>query len=166
MHTISIGKSNYTDECNYLLRDVYKRLILLIVFFQLKNFSLIFSKFHFLIFLIDSQIHFELGGDIKITFPLTTSGIAARFEVIKFFHMAQASECTEPNHSAKEGAIITSAHATKILRSFLENHLKIWILFSAFNCFDMELILSTMYSLLLDGIILKSNFELGFSFKI
>jgi hypothetical protein len=51
--------------------------------------------------------------------------MAARFEVIKFFHMAQASECTDPNHSAKDGAIITSAHATKILKSSLENHLKI-----------------------------------------
>ena len=53
------------------------------------------------------------------------AGIAARFEVIKFFHIAQASECTDPNHSAKDGAIITSAHATKILKSSLENHLKI-----------------------------------------
>jgi hypothetical protein len=80
--------------------------------------------------------------------------------------MAQASECTDPNHSAKDGAIIISAQATKILRFSLENHLKIWILFSAFNCFDMELICSIMYSLLLDGMILNSNFESGFSFKI
>ena len=92
---------------------------------QLNFFSGILSKFHFLIFWIDSQIHFALGGDIRITFPLTTSGIAARFEVIRFFHIAQASECTEPNHSAKDGAIIISAHATKILKSSLENHLKI-----------------------------------------
>jgi hypothetical protein len=111
---------------------------------QLNFLTGIFSKFQFLIFCIDSQIHFALGGDIRITFPLTTSGIAARFEVIKFFHIAQASECTDPNHSAKDGAIITSAHATKILKSSFENHLKIWILFSAFNCFDMELILSTI----------------------
>jgi hypothetical protein len=80
--------------------------------------------------------------------------------------MAQASECTEPNHSAKDGAIITSAQATKILKSSFENHLKIWILSSAFSCFDMELILSTISSLLLDGMILKSNFESGFSFRI
>lgn len=133
---------------------------------QLNFFSGILSKFQFLIFWIDSQIHLALGGDIKITFPLTTSGIAARLEVIKFFHIAQASEWTDPNHSAKDGAIITSAHATKILKSSLENHLKIWILFSAFNCFDMELIFSIMNSLLLDGIILKSNFESVFSFKI
>jgi hypothetical protein len=92
---------------------------------QLNFFSGILSKFQFLIFWIDSQIHLLEGGDIKITFPLTTSGIAARFEVIKFFHIAQASECTDPNHSAKDGAIITSAHATKILKSSLENHLKI-----------------------------------------
>jgi hypothetical protein len=39
--------------------------------------------------------------------------------------MAQASECTDPNPSAKDGAIIISAHATKILKSSLENHLKI-----------------------------------------
>ena len=133
---------------------------------QLNFFSGILSKFHFLIFWIDSQILSLEGGDIRITFPLTTSGIAARFEVIRFFHIAQASEWTDPNHSAKDGAIIISAHATKIFRSALVNHLKIWILFSAFNCFDMELILSTMYSLLLDGIILKSNFESVFSFKI
>jgi hypothetical protein len=74
---------------------------------------------------MEPQIHFALGGDIKITFPLTTSGIAARFEVIRFFHMAQASECTDPNHSANDGAIITSAQATKILKSSFENHLKI-----------------------------------------
>jgi hypothetical protein len=43
-------------------------------------------------FWIDSQIHLALGGDIKITFPLTTSGMAARLEVIKFFHIAEASE--------------------------------------------------------------------------
>jgi hypothetical protein len=59
---------------------------------QLNFFSGILLKFQFLIFWIDSQIHFSLGGDIKITFPLTTSGIAARFEVIRFFHIAQASE--------------------------------------------------------------------------
>jgi hypothetical protein len=52
----------------------------------------ILSKFQFIIFWIDSQILSLEGGDIKITFPLTTSGIAARFEVIRFFHIAQASE--------------------------------------------------------------------------
>lgn len=92
---------------------------------QLNFFSGILSKFHFLIFWIDSQILSLEGGDIRITFPLTTSGIAARFEVIRFFHIAQASEWTDPNHSAKDGAIIISAHATKILKSSLENHLKI-----------------------------------------
>jgi hypothetical protein len=75
--------------------------------------------------LIDSHIHFGLGGDIKITFQLTTSGIAAKLEVIRFFHIVHTSECTDPNHSAKDGAIIISEHATKILRSSLENHLKI-----------------------------------------
>jgi hypothetical protein len=59
---------------------------------QLNFFSGILSKFHFLIFWIDSQILSLEGGDIRITFSLTTSGIAARFEVIKFFHIAQASE--------------------------------------------------------------------------
>ena len=140
--------------------------MLLIIASRLNFFSGILLKSQLLIFWIDSQIHLLVGGDIKITFPLTTSGIAARFEVIRFFHMAHASEWTDPNPSAKDGAIIKSAHATKILKSSLENPLKIWILFSAFNCFDMELILSTIYSLLFDGMILKSNFESGFSSKI
>jgi hypothetical protein len=74
-----------------------------------------------------SHIHLLDGGDIKTAFQLTTSGIAARFEVIKFFHIAQASECTDQNHSAKDGAMIMSAQATKILKSSLENHLKICI---------------------------------------
>ena len=85
----------------------------------------VWEKFQFLIFWIDLHIHSAVGGDIKITFPLTTSGIAAKFDVIRFFHIAQASECTDPNHSAKDGAIIMSAHATKILKSSLENPLKI-----------------------------------------
>jgi hypothetical protein len=41
---------------------------------------------------MELQIHPFDGGDIKITFQLTTSGIAAKFEVIKFFHIAQTSE--------------------------------------------------------------------------
>ena len=98
---------------------------MLIIPSQQNFFSGILSKFHFLIFWIDSQIFSLEGGDIKITFPLITSGMAAKFEVTKFFHIAQASECTDPNPSANDGAIITFAHATKILKSSLENHLKI-----------------------------------------
>ena len=85
--------------------------------FQLNFLFEVFSKSHFLIFCIELQIHSLDGGDIKIIFQLTTSGIAAKFEVIKFFHIAQTSEWTDPNHSAKDGAMIISEHATKTLKS-------------------------------------------------
>gem|GEM_PF-2619109 len=97
-----------------------------------------------------------LAGFINLTFHHTTSGIALVFVVIKVFHIATASVCTEPNHSDIDGAITVSQLATIFLSSSFSNPSNICIFCCHCNSWNNLSFFKTFF-VLLDSIILNTK---------
>jgi hypothetical protein len=74
-----------------------------------------------------STISVLLYGLMNLILPETTSGMAEILLVINIFHIAQASVCTDPNHSDSDGAITQLQVATSSLKSSFFIQLKTWI---------------------------------------
>jgi hypothetical protein len=114
--------------------------------------------FHSITSFTACTISTESPGLINLIFHETTSGIAEVLLVIKIFHIATLSVCTDPNHSDIDGAMTQSQLATINLNCSLVTPLKSCT-FSQTNLF----ICFKIFELLFESIILKTNFTL-FSF--
>jgi hypothetical protein len=76
----------------------------------------IFLYFHSITSFTACTISSESPGLINLIFPETTSGIAEVLLVIKIFHIATLSVCTDQNHSEIDGAITALQLATITLK--------------------------------------------------